>query len=183
MASKKQEELMPVGLRIRAGRKKKQVSLDRLARDIGQTKGFLEQIERGEAIPPVGVLLQIARALELDTDSLLKAQEARLDDRVEAYVKRSDNYAYTTLTPGAEQSHLKAFKVTVAPAQTHEGVGYHHHGEEFIYVLDGVVEVVVGGETTVLGVGQSIHFDSGRKHQIKNLKRKKAQFLVVIYGP
>ena len=60
-----------------------------------------------------------------------------MQDRIKAYTKRTSSYAYTTLTPGAENKHLKAFRVKIDPLTTHEGVGYQHEGEEFVYVLAG----------------------------------------------
>jgi hypothetical protein len=85
----------------------------------------------------VGSLLQISRALEIDSGDLLKEDESTHQDRIRAYAKRTDNYAYTTLTPGAENKHLKAFKVKVDAMKMHEGVSYRHEGEEFVYVLTG----------------------------------------------
>ena len=131
----------------------------------------------------MGTLLQIARALEIDSGTLLKEDESKMKRRIKAYTKRTDNYAYTTLTPGAENKHLKAFLVTIDPMQDHKGVGYQHEGEEFVYVLSGTVEIVVGEHVNRLGDGDSLHFNSGIRHQLRNVGEKSAELLVVIYGP
>ena len=182
MAKKKADALVPVGKKIRKERLKKKMSLDRVANETGFSIDYLKEIEAGKKIPPVGTLLQLAKALEIDSGFFLREQESSLRSRIRAYTKRTENYAYTTLTPGAESKHLKAFKVTIDAMQDHKGVGYQHEGEEFVYVLSGKIELTVGDHVNVLDVGESLHFNSGIRHKLRNIGKEKAEFLVVIYG-
>jgi len=183
MARKKAEAVVPVGKKIKKERLKKKMSLDRVANETGFSVDYLKEVESGKKIPPVGALLQIARALEIDSGFFLKEQETSLRSRIKAYTKRTENYAYTTLTPGAENKHLKAFKVLIDAMTDHKGVGYHHEGEEFVYVLAGKIEVVVGDHINRLDVGDSLHFNSGIRHQLRNVGNEEAELIVVIYGP
>jgi quercetin dioxygenase-like cupin family protein len=183
MAKKKEDSTAQVGNKIRKVREEKKVPLDQIANETGFSIDYLKKIEAGKVFPPVGALLQIAKALEIDSGYFLREQESTLNKRIKAYTKRTENYAYTSLTPGAENKHLKAFKVTVEPLQDHKGVGYHHDGEEFVYVLQGNVEVVVGDHVNTLAEGDSLHFNSGIRHMLKNVGEKKAELIVVIYGP
>jgi transcriptional regulator with XRE-family HTH domain len=183
MAKKKADALVPVGKRIRKERLKKKMSLDRVANETGFSIGYLKEIEAGKKIPPVGTLLQLAKALEIDSGFFLRAQETSLRSRIQAYTKRTENYAYATLTPGAESKHLKAFEVTIEAMQDHKGVGYQHEGEEFVYVLAGKIELIVGDHINRLNVGESLHFNSGIRHKLRNIGAEKAELLVVIYGP
>jgi transcriptional regulator with XRE-family HTH domain len=181
MAKKKSP--VPVGRKIRKVRLEKKMTLARVANDTGCSIDFLKSVENGEQIPPVGTLLQIARALEIDSGFLLKEQEHAQQERAAAYAKRTDNYAYETLTPGAENKHLKAFRVTIAARKEHEGVGYRHQGEEFVYVLKGEVEIAVGDHLNQLGPTDSLHFNSGITHHMRNTGDAEAELLVVIYNP
>lgn len=183
MAPKKKNETPTVGKKIKQVRTKKKISLDTMANETGFSIDYLKKIEAGKKIPPVGALLQIARALEIDSTFFLREQASSVQNRVKAYTKRTDNYAYTTLTPGAENKHLKAFKVAIEPLQDHEGVGYQHEGEEFVYVLKGSVEIAVGEHINVLEEGDSLHFNSGIRHRMRNLSESRAEMLVVVYGP
>jgi transcriptional regulator with XRE-family HTH domain len=183
MARKKTEAIVPVGKKIKKERLKKKMSLDLVANETGFSIDYLKKIEGGKKIPPVGALLQIARALEIDSGFFLREQESSLRRRIKAYSKRTENYAYTTLTPGAENKHLKAFKVTIEAMQDHKGVGYQHEGEEFVYVLAGKIEVVVGDHINSLDSGDSLHFNSGIRHMLRNTGEEKAELIVVIYGP
>lgn len=183
MPRKSADKRVSVGKKIKKARTQKKVTFDQLANETGFSVEYIKSIESGEQIPPVGALLQISRALELDSGYLLREQESQLKNRVKAYTKRTENYAYTTLTPGAENKHLKAFKVTVDPLQDHKGVGYQHEGEEFVYVLSGKLEIIVGDHVNKLKAGDSLHFNSGIRHMMKNIGEEKTELLVVIYGP
>ena len=183
MPRKKAEVFVPVGKTIKKFRTQKKVTYDQLANETGIAIEDLKQIEAGKKTPPVGTLLQISRALKIDSGMLLRQQESKLKRRIKAYTKRTDNYAYATLTPGAENKHLKAFRVSVPAKQAHEGVGYQHEGEEFVYVLTGMMEITVGEHVNRLKSGDSLHFNSGIKHNLKNVGEQEAELLVVIYQP
>jgi quercetin dioxygenase-like cupin family protein len=157
--------------------------LEQIANDTGCSISYLKQVEADDVTPPVGPVLQISRALQIDSGILLKEGTSSAKDRIKAYKKRTENYAYTTLTPGAERKHLKAFRVTVDAMQEHKGVGYQHEGEEFVYVLAGKVEVTVGDHVNRLGKGDSLHFNSGVRHQLKNVGDMEAELLVIVYAP
>ena len=183
MPPRKAARFVPVGKKIKKARTAKKISYDSLANETGFSIEFLKKVESGKITPPVGSLLQISRALEIDSGDLLKEDDGRMQDRIKAYTKRTGSYAYTTLTPGAENKHLKAFRVKVDAMKTHEGVSYNHEGEEFVYVLDGTIEVVVGEHVNTLGPGDSLHFNSGIQHRLKNTGKTDAELIVVIYNP
>ncbi len=181
MVNKK--KLTPIGKRIRKARLEKKISLDVMANETGMSKAFIKKIEGGEQRPSVGTLLQISRTLHLDSEFLLKESEDTLEERSNAYTKRTDNYAYTPLTPGAENKHLKAFRIVVEAGASHKGVGFQHEGEEFVYVLEGRVEVQVGDHVNDLEPGSSLHFNSGIKHDLRNIGDTEAVLIVVVYAP
>ena len=183
MPRKKAEKNVPIGKKIKNIRTGKKVSFDNLANETGFSVDYLKKIEAGNMIPTVSSLLQISRALEIDSGYLLREQEAGVSSREQAIAKRTDNYFYEILTPGAEKKHLKAFRVTIDPMQDHKGVDYAHEGEEFVYVLSGKIEIMVGEHLNVLKERESLLFNSGIRHQLKNVSKKKAELLVVLYVP
>ncbi|MCG8640071.1 MAG: XRE family transcriptional regulator [Desulfobacterales bacterium] len=181
MAKKKQ--VLPIGKRIRRARLDKKITLDVIANETGMSKARIKQIESGEKRPSVGTLLQISRALHVDSSFLLKTAEDQVEKRSKAYTKRTDNYAYTALTTHAENKHLKAFKIVIEAGKKHDGVGFQHEGEEFVYVLEGNVEYTVGEHINKLKAGDSLHFNSGVKHDLKNTGKTDAHLIVVVYAP
>jgi len=181
--AKKKDELVPIGTKIKQIRVEKKITQEFIANETGLTIDFIENIESGKKRPPVGTLLQISRALGVDSGFLLKEQEDSTEERVKAYTKRTDNYAYTPLTPGAENKHLKAFRITIEAGKAHQGVGFQHEGEEFSYILNGEVEIAVGDHVNRLKAGESLHFNSGIKHDLKNVGNTDAELIVVVYTP
>jgi len=78
---------------------------------------------------------------------------------------------------------MKAFLVTIDPRQDHKMVEYRHEGEEFVYIIKGEVEVIVGEDQHLLKKEETLHFDSGMVHKLRNLTEEEAKLLVVIYTP
>jgi quercetin dioxygenase-like cupin family protein len=78
---------------------------------------------------------------------------------------------------------MKAFLVTIDPKQDHKMVEYKHPGEEFLYVLKGRIEVMVGEGQNLLKKGETLHFNSGVTHKLRNVSEEEAKLLVVIYTP
>ena len=165
-------------------RKKGGISIESLARATGLEPGFIQKIENNEITPPVSVIIQISNALTVDSGAFLSADEASSRrKKAESFNKRINAYYYKTLTPDAEHRHMKGFLVTIPPEKTHEGVDYKHEGEEFIYVLEGRLDIEVGSEKHKLKKGQSVHFDSGKIHKLRNPGKKAAELIVIVYTP
>jgi quercetin dioxygenase-like cupin family protein len=179
----KKKDPPAIGKRIKRARLDRKVTLDTMANETGLAKDVIKQIESGTKRPSVGTLLQMSKVLQLDSDFLLKDEEEAREKRSRAYTKRTDKYAYTPLTPGAENKHLKAFKIVVEAGTRHEGVGFQHEGEEFVHVLKGQVEVQVGDHVNVLREGDSLQFNSGIRHDLRNTADMDAQLIVVVYVP
>ncbi|MFH0822492.1 MAG: XRE family transcriptional regulator [Pseudomonadota bacterium] len=179
MAAKKAES-KSLGERIRIMREELKIDLETLAGKTGISAEELARIENGTLSPPVGALIQISRAL-VGSSQLLS--DDKRQERLKSYKKRTESYSYKNLTPDAEDKHLWAYLVTMDPKKEHEAVEYKHEGEEFVYVLEGKVEIKVGEEVTVVKKDASFHFNSSLPHRLKNLTAKQAKLLVVVYTP
>lgn len=184
MPTKKADE-KSFGVKMKQLRQVRKISLEHLANEAGFSQRYLKEIEEGITIPPVSAVIQIAKALAIDSGSFLSAEEQEASERRrrESFFKRTQAYSYKTLTPDAETKHMKAFLVTIDPKQDHKMVAYRHEGEEFLYVLKGHVEVMVGEIQNLLKKGETLHFNSGITHKLRNLSEEEAKLLVVIYTP
>lgn len=182
MAGTKKDQT--IGKRLMKLRKEKKLTLKHLGNETGLNPRFISRVEKGEMMPPVSVILQLSRALEVDSSLLLREEKKRAGEKTaEGYQKRTEDYSYETLTPEARHKHLKAFKVFIDPKSEHKPVGYQHQGEEFQYVIKGRIEVLVGENKNILGPGESLHFNSSIVHKLKNISAEKAELLVVLYTP
>jgi electron transfer flavoprotein alpha subunit len=170
------------GRRIHKLREGHAWSIEALAEATGQTPDFIEQVEDDALSPPVGFLLRLAKALDVDPGTFLgqEAQAVIRDRRLEAYVRRTQNYSYETLTEGGEADHLRAFMVTIEPHGAHQPVAYKHEGEEFIFVMAGALELTLDQKAHVLKTGEHIHFNSYIPHRLKSLSGEPTRCLVVL---
>lgn len=185
MASPVQRKSLPIGRRLMKLRKEKKLTLKQLANDTGLAPAFISSVEKGEVMPPVAVILQLSKALEIDSSLLLQAERKQVGERREEDLRRrTDSYSYETLSPRTGSRHLKSFKVFIEPMAEHRsGATYQHPGEEFQYVIRGRIEVMIGESRNVLEPGGSIHFDSSVVHRLRNLSPERAELLVVLYTP
>jgi transcriptional regulator with XRE-family HTH domain len=84
----------PLGKRLMKLRKEKNMSLSALAHETGLNSATIVQVERGEVIPPVSVILQLSRALQIDSSILLKEEKSKAGQESEQdYLKRTEDYA------------------------------------------------------------------------------------------
>jgi mannose-6-phosphate isomerase-like protein (cupin superfamily) len=177
--AKVKEAKKSFGQGIKAYREERRMSLKDLAHETGYPAGILAKVEKDEVTPPVALVLQLSRSLKVDVEALTK----QTSSRVKSQKKRAGAYAYTQLTKSGSDKHLGAYRVTINPKTAHEGVEYHHDGEEFIYVLKGRLSITVGKNTSVLERGECIHFNSALHHALSNPSDEKAELLVVLYIP
>jgi mannose-6-phosphate isomerase-like protein (cupin superfamily) len=171
------------GQSIRAYREERKLSIEELAHETGYPADLLEKIEKDETTPPVALVLQLSRTLHVNVEALDDDKTKKASSRVKSQKRRAGSYAYTQLTKSGSDKHLGGYLVTIEPNTAHEGVEYHHEGEEFIYVLKGRLSISVGKNTSLLKQGECIHFNSALHHKLSNPSDEKADLLVVLYIP
>ena len=87
-----------------------------------------------------------------------------------------------TLEVLARSSNMEGILVTVEP-ETDWGHVYSHPGEEIRYVLEGQLEVDVGGKRCILGKGDCLWHSAELPHALRNPGKKRARYFVVIIPP
>jgi len=172
-----------IGALVSRLRRARNWSMEELAGKTGQSPEFIASVESDRLSPPVSFILGMARAMQVDPGTFLRkeTQTAIRDRRAQAYYQRTQAYSYTTLTPEAADSHLRAFMVTIEAHHDHKPVAYKHEGEEFIFVMEGDLELTLGARAHVLKPGESIHFNSDVPHKLKSLSSNPTRCLVVLY--
>jgi len=158
-------------------------SREDLAQATDQSPEFIAQVEHDLLSPPVGFIMRMAQAMKIDPGTFLNKEEqaAIRDRRAQAYHQRTQSYSYTTLTPEAANSHLRAFMISIEAHRDHKPVAYKHEGEEFIYVMEGDLGLTLDAREHVLKPGESIHFNSDVPHKLKSLSSRETRCLVVLY--
>jgi quercetin dioxygenase-like cupin family protein len=171
-----------VAQRIRRIRLERGLSVEALAEATGCASEYLQWVEEEQVEAPVAFLIQVAKALKLDSTALFRS-DVSPDQRLKEAAKRTEHYLYKTLTPPESDKHLMAFSVTIPPKTAHKGVAYRHEGEEFVYVLSGTLELTVGDEKRTLNEKDSLRFNSNVDHHLSNPGGRQTELLVILYMP
>lgn len=176
------------GAKLRSARQSLGFSLSELASKIGVPADLLEQMENGKTILPLGQLIKLSKALSLKMSdfisegdrpfTIVRAQARKTFKRFGKSKEEHRGYEYESLASGKRDRLMEPFIVTLHPSDADEPSA--HDGQEFIYVLDGQMEVTIGETKDVLMPGDAIYYDSSDIHLVKAHGGKPAKILAVL---
>jgi len=168
-----------LGKSLKAIRKQRGMTLIDASERTGLPVSTLSKIENNKVSLSYDKLLRMCTALEVDISELFSghAAEAKTPSRVSSgrrsVDRRGSGYAidtpsYSHLYPAADLLNKRAIPIIAeirARSLAEFGELLHHPGEEYAYVLEGVVDLHTDLYAPVrLGTGDSIYFDSGMGH-------------------
>lgn len=165
---------------IRMYRHQRNLTLAQLSEISGISVGHLSRLENGTRTPTVRLLLQLARALGVTVGALVgEAPEQSI-----VYVSRQLDRQTIAAADTSLQSlsdpalrRLQAVELGLHPGRVGEPAM--HGGEEWIYVVDGSIEIDVNGSTSSLARGDAVHFRADIPHALRNPYDEDATVLVV----
>lgn len=184
---------LQIGPQIRQLRQERRLTLQDLSAETELSKPLLSQIENEQVIPPLATLLRIAKALNVplqtffeEEDNTQKCLVVRAGDsnKLQRRPRQSgppQPYLYHSLAYGKKHKHMEPFLVEFDPTQVSTSQPVQHAGEEFLYVLEGQIELNHGSETHVLGPGDSVYWDSNELHSLRALGDEIAHGIAVLY--
>lgn len=168
-----------IGEKLRALRLRRSMGLAQLSELTGLSPALLSKIENDRLVPTLPTLLRIAIAFDVTLDHFFQNEIRR---RVVSITRKGDRERSVAPNPsGNDCYHLKRldlgygdrkFQPYLAeffPETATNGKPHMHQGVEFIHLLYGQLQMVIGAETHLLGPGDSIYFDSGLRHSYKRL--------------
>ena len=182
-------EVDEVGQRIKNLREKKGLSINEVANLTGFDSQRLEDIENGKDQPQLGTVMKLSRALDSALGrlvsgvgsqlySITRKNERKKISRSTSQKEQKNLYSYMSLAPEVQGRHMEALIVQLE--ENPDKVISVHNGEEFIYVLEGVAELSIGGKTYDLEPGDSVYYLSTTPHLITG-KNGRATILAVLY--
>ncbi len=194
MEEEKESEDLRIGEKVRELREKKGLSLQDMANRTGYTSALLSQVENHLISPPLGALIKIAKALEVKVGTFFGEEPresyaiVRRDERkhISRYASKegvSYGYSYESLGFDKKDRQMEPFLVTLEPATVKSEKLSTHDGEEFIFILEGEMEVILGGHKDVLHPGDSIYYDSTIPHKVQCHRDIPTKILAVIWTP
>lgn len=168
-----------LGQRIRKRRQRLSMTLQALSNACGVSVGYLSQVERDNAVPTLGTLAEIAAALDVGIDHFI-ATPRQADSVTRAgerprFSLSGSSIVYEQIGAEFPGHELTSFILNVPPGYASETV--QHSGEEIVYVLEGEILQVVGGQEFRLGAGDSIHYLGDDPHSWSNPGDRTARLL------
>ncbi|MBN2111157.1 MAG: cupin domain-containing protein [Methanosarcinaceae archaeon] len=182
-----QEKIKEIASRVRELRELCGIASDEMAALLGLSADTYRKYENAEEDFPASILFGIAQNLKVDMTVLLTGEDPRMHvftvtrkDKGVSVDRRRD-YKYQSLAANFVHKKAEPFVVKVDPKPEGSKPSMNSHpGQEFDYVLDGTLKVIIHGNEIILEEGDSIFFDSGYAHGMQAVGAKPARFLAVI---
>jgi transcriptional regulator with XRE-family HTH domain len=186
-----------IGSKIKGIRESKNITIEEISERSGLSVEQINSIENDQNLPSLGPLIKIARALGVrlgtfldDSDALgpivCRAEDREKDSSISFSNDATDARKHMEYHPLAQQKagrHMEPFVIDINPEENPEFQLSAHEGEEFIYVMQGEIEIVYGKDTYKLKEGDSIFYDSIVNHHVHGAPGKAAKILAVVYIP
>jgi transcriptional regulator with XRE-family HTH domain len=159
-----------VGARVRSLRRERGLTIEQLAAATGLTKGFISQLERDRTAPSLSSIARICDALGVRLSTIFEREPApALVRKHERPAIESSFATQNHLLSSRDEARFQAIESEVAPG---EGAGDELTslpGEmEFVYVLEGSLELRVGDEVHVLDQGDALTYQLAKAHTWRN---------------
>ena len=151
--------LAQVGPRLRRLRERRGVTLNELAAKTGISKSTLSRLESGQRKPSLELLLPLADVHHLPLDELVGAPRVG-DPRVHLPPRTRNGRLVYPLTRAS--SGLAVWKVVIPPGS--ERTLRTHAGYEWLYVLAGEMQLILGEHDLRMGPGEVAEFDTRLPH-------------------
>ncbi|MDP4094305.1 MAG: XRE family transcriptional regulator [Bacillota bacterium] len=180
------ETIRQIAERIREMRDISALSGKEVAAKLGIPLETYNDYENGVTDIPVSMLYELAKVFEVDFTELLTGLSPRLHnyclvkkgEGVE--VERYKGYKFQSLAYNFVNKKVEPLLVTVEPEENKKMSLVAHPGQEFNYVLEGKIKVILAGHEVEISEGDSIYFDPTIPHGQIAVDGKQAKFLTVI---
>ena len=164
-----------VGARVRSLRRERGLTIEQLAVATGLTKGFISQLERDRTAPSLASIARICDALGVGLGQIFEheppAALVRKHDRPLAEGEPSTRNHLLSLR---DERRFQAIESEVAPGAGAGDELASLPGEvEFVYVLDGSLELRIGDETHLLETGDALTYALAKPHTWRNASTTK----------
>jgi transcriptional regulator with XRE-family HTH domain len=172
-----------VGPRLRQLREQKAMSARQVADVAGVSAAYLSRLENGHVSPTVATLARLVEAMGETMATLFQEPPGpdevvvRRDDR---HLMRSRGVLDSQVTPGWAK-RLEILESLVEPGQGSSDRLHTHAGdEECVLVLEGELDLFLGGERHHLETGDSATFDCRTPHRWRNPSKTRSRVLWII---
>lgn len=174
-----------IGKKLHDLRKKKDYSLSELEELSGVSKSMLGQIERGESNPTVKTLWKIAKSLNVSFSFFVEDKSSVISkispSNVVPIIEKENMYRVYPLVPFQEKKGFEIYLTEIEPGHSYKSEPHSIGVEEYVLVLKGVLEIVVGDNKLVAQKGEIIYFEADCIHTYNNKTESMVKTYNIIY--
>ena len=182
-----------IGRKLHQLRMRKKIALVELGKHTGLSPSMLSQLENGRLTPTLPTLARIAMVFDVGLEhffgskrgaklfSVVRAKERmRFPDRPDS---PEPSFFFECLMFASEGKGMQAY-LAEFPYRKHGAAREHlHEGAEFLFVLEGALEIHFQGEDHLLKTGDSLHMDSSEPHSYRGVSKGAARAVVITTAP
>ncbi len=177
-----------IGERIKRLRLKKSMGLVELGRHTGLSASFLSQLETGRVVPTLRNLARIAMVFskdlsyffETEPQAMFRVHRRKERVRLPQTGVDSPSYFFESLGYMVPDRHMDPYFAEFIPLPAQQLPKAHlHPGYEFLYILDGQLDLQHGENRCTLESGDAVYFDSATAHSYICHGSKPASALIV----
>lgn len=177
---------MDIGRRMKELRIQYGLTQQELADRAELTKGFISQLERNQNTPSVSTLLDIIQCLGTTPAEFFADEEPeQIVFKETDYFEKENEETHSLVewvVPNAQKNAMEPVRLTLHPGGISE-ILQPHSGEEFGYVVKGIVRVNYSGKYHTVRAGESFYFKAGKRHFIENKSGRDAVLIWVSNPP
>jgi transcriptional regulator with XRE-family HTH domain len=176
-----------IGEKAKNLRKSNNITLKELSEKTNLSVGYLSQFERGINTIAIDSLSKIADVFNVELSYFFpnSTMNENMSQVVKSYEQRvldviGDGYIIKLLSNNARNHSIYPRMIEILPrAFSEKTEAYGHSGEEFIYVLEGILTLILNNTRQYLYPGDSAHYMSTDEHNWTNETNKIVKILCV----
>ena len=183
------EQILQVAERISSLRQLLEISVEEMAQATDTALVEYEALERGENDFSFTFLYKCARKLGVDISELVTGESPKLSfytvvKKGEGLpIKRRQGFEYQHLAYLIKNRIAEPFLVKAKYREEEQKQPIHlstHKGQEFDYILSGVLKVQLEGHTEILRAGDAVYYNSGHGHGMIAVEGQDCEFLAIV---
>ncbi len=181
-------EPLDLGVRVRELRKERDWTLEHAANQVGLARSTLSKIENGQMSPTYEALKKLAVGLKISVPQLFTpTQREQVNGRMivtkdgQGSMQATTTYEHELLADGLTRKNMLPYRARVRARNMDEFDGWvRHDGEEFLYVLTGVIRLFTEFyEPVEMRRGDSAYYDGAMGHNVVSTSAEDATVLWV----
>ncbi|EOS26664.1 hypothetical protein C806_00857 [Lachnospiraceae bacterium 3-1] len=178
---------LKIGERLKEIRNTRHLTLDEAAELTGVSKPMLGQIERGQSSPTINVLWKISTGLKIPLSFFCRQPEteytvAGLSEK-EMITEEDGGMRAYPLFPFDPARNVEVFYIEFDAGVQHDSMPHVEGVEEYIFLVQGALKMIIGGKEVVLQEKQSIRFGADISHTYHNVSDEVCTVYNVIFYP